>query len=328
MVGRLVDSDGKPIAGVLVESLEAETTTDADGRFAVQYKAPDQFVHFVLHETWYQRTFLPDDEGHEVLVQLPRTGEVQARCELGLQTEIELSWDLGAGLTARRTAACGAGASASLVLGGVPNGLPRGRSGARAIDVEGSGGAIRLFPPAFPVKVEVRAEDAAQLPTCLVQIGGLAATRGDDGTFIGQGRGLTTVSAICAGHVAVPQAVRVDAETSVTLEVAHTSPTLDLESVLPGASAAWLTREGADGYTVPLTADNKGTWVLPPLTAGVYLVAVGDAANALRAGDLVAPSAGTLYVKRVAEGEVLVVVGRLRVDQDIASGAIPVSVAR
>jgi hypothetical protein len=324
MVGRLIDSDGKPVAGVLVESLEAEVTSDADGRFAVQYKSPDQFVHFVFRETWYQRAYRPEDDGKVVLVTLPSTRDVEARCELGVQGTVELSWDLGEGLSARRSASCGG--PPGVALGGLPPGLPTARAAGHSIDVEEGGGVIHLIPPSFPVKVELRAEDASLLPTCSVQVGGRAAIRGEDGTFIASGRGLTTVSATCGAHVAIPQTVRADAAVSVSLEVAHTSPRLDLDSVAPGAASVWLTREGADGYSVQLTADARGIWLFPPLTAGSYVVAVGDPVYALRAGEIVAASPGTAYFRRLPDGEVPAgAVGRIRVERDIVSGAVPVS---
>jgi hypothetical protein len=325
MVGRLIDSDGKPAAGVLVESLEAEVTSDADGRFAVQYKSPDQFVHFVFRETWYQRAYRPEDDGKAVLVTLPSTREAEVRCELGVRGAVELAWDLGEGLSARRSVSCAG--TPGVVLGGLPPGSPTARAAGQPIDVEEGGGAIHLFPPSYPVKIELRAEQAALLPTCLVQVGGRAAIRGEDGTFIGSGRGLTTVSATCGAHLAIPQAVRADAAVSVSLEVAHTSPRLDLDSVLPGASAVWLTREGGDGYSLQLAADASGIWLLPPLTAGNYAVAVGDPVHALRAGEIVAASPGTVYFRRLPDGDVLAgAVGRIRVERDIVSGALPVSI--
>ena len=326
MVGRLVDSDGKPLAGVLVESLEAESTTDAEGRFAVQYKSPDQFVHFMFRETWYQLTYRPTDDGKVVLISLPPTRDMEARCELGVKGQIQLAWELGEGLSARRTASCSDG-TMGVVLGGLPPGMPSARGAGQSVDVEEGGGSIHLFPPASMVKVELRAEDAALLRTCAVDVGGRAATRSDDGIFVGFGRGLTTVSAHCGALIAIPQGVRADASVSVSLEMVPTSPSLDLSSVFPGAASVWLTREGGDGYSLRLVTDLSGRWQMPPLTVGSYVVAVGDSVHALRAAEVVAPAAGTLYLRRLPDGLVIgAAVGRLWVERDMVNGAVPVRV--
>ena len=130
MVGRVVDSGGAPIAGVLVESLEAEVASDAAGRFAVQYKAPDQFVHFVVHDTWYQRSYLPTDQGREVALQLPPLVDRQVRCAPALQgAKVELRWEWSESWSARRAVTCpAADVGSAVILSGVPAGFPQVRS--------------------------------------------------------------------------------------------------------------------------------------------------------------------------------------------------------
>ena len=109
MVGRVLASDGSAVSGMLVESMEAETRTSADGRFAVQYKAPDQLVHWVWRESWYQRTYSKVDDGKVVELRLPQVRDVSLHCEVTERCAFTLRWSLGVDFSARRSGVCDSG---------------------------------------------------------------------------------------------------------------------------------------------------------------------------------------------------------------------------
>ncbi len=106
MVGQITDVDGEATAGVLVESLEARGVTDSQGRFVVQYKAPEQLVHFTWQGLWFQRRYLPSDAGTSVQLRLPQLEEAALRCACSQACTATLQWELAAGYTARSSVAC------------------------------------------------------------------------------------------------------------------------------------------------------------------------------------------------------------------------------
>ncbi len=120
LVGVVSDSDGRPVAGLRVSSLETESITASDGRFAVWFKAPDQFVSFQWQGLAFQRAFDPRDEGVVVSVALPSLSDREVDCGR-VRADVALMWDFGGGLVARLPIRCGDGGSARQVA---PPGVP------------------------------------------------------------------------------------------------------------------------------------------------------------------------------------------------------------
>ena len=114
MVGQITDVGGEPTAGLVVESLEARGVSDSHGRFVVQYKAPEQLVHFTWQELWFQRRYLPSDAGEAVQLRLPQLEKATLRCVCSQVCTGTLQWELGPGYTARSSVTCDPGEVCSL----------------------------------------------------------------------------------------------------------------------------------------------------------------------------------------------------------------------
>jgi len=92
MVGQISDVEGEPTAGLVVESLEARGVTDSQGRFVVQYKAPEQLIHFTWQGLWFQRRYLPGDAGATVQLSLPQLEKAALRCACSQACTATLQW--------------------------------------------------------------------------------------------------------------------------------------------------------------------------------------------------------------------------------------------
>jgi hypothetical protein len=333
LVGRLLDPMGMPLAGVPVESLEARERTDEEGRFAVQYKPPDELVHFVWNGTWYKRVYRDEDAGKVVDVKLPPVRDAKLSCALDQPCDLELGWDLGEGLTARVTTACTPGAE-PVLLPSIPKGTPslqcRGAEGNRAAVLEDRGETMEILPPPVPVRVEIRAEEGREPSDCAVQIGRRAGVASGEGFWTAEATGTVTVSAVCEGRHAVPKTVRAGAG-EVALDWSPTGPDVDLAG-MPLASDLYLVREGAGddpGWMIRVPAGADGRFALPPLASGSYRVAVGDPGRLAVVSAPAEPApAGVLQVLAVTPGDGTSpggLVGLLRLEEDLVEGQIPVT---
>ena len=106
MVGRLLASDGRPIAGARVESVEGESITDGTGRFSVNIKETAPFVHVNVASIWYRRYHLVADDGRIVDIVLPERAPLRVGCAKGLACELSLQWPLGDGWSAQWNGGC------------------------------------------------------------------------------------------------------------------------------------------------------------------------------------------------------------------------------
>ncbi len=107
MVGRVVDPAGRPVVGLVVGSLEASSTTDADGRFAVWFKPPEQLVTFQTAGVGFTRRLLEAEWGQTVSIALPRLMDGEVTC-VGVAGPVALAWQVDEAVQARRVVACGA----------------------------------------------------------------------------------------------------------------------------------------------------------------------------------------------------------------------------
>ena len=277
MKGVLVDFGGEPIAGVRVQSIEAEARTGEDGSFAVAWKAPEFHVFFERQGLFWQRTLTEADRGGITEIRLPMTRKTPLLCQV--DCAVRLDFRHGP-LSARYTGTCVAGETLAPVVPPVTPEVqctdgPGGDAVPHAL-VEGPDGWI-LGPPARPVRVQVLALDGSLPDDCAVWVGDTAATALGEGFFSAEVPGATQAHARCEGRPTLPVPVAADAG-SVAVEWSAVGPHLDLAAVAPWVQQ--LTLE-TGGRTLPLEADAEGRFLLPPLPEGTYELRVGQGGGAL-----------------------------------------------
>ncbi len=317
MVGVVSDSHGVPIAGLRVESVEQGELTDAGGQFSVSYKDPSRYVMLKQGNTWYRRSYLPQDDGQIVALDLPAQGEAQLRCEVPSKCALALKWKLPDGLSASINEMCEPGAG--MALTGIPAGAEPSVSciatrggGERPVELAVSGALWRVVPQATPVRVAV-AFDGDAPSDCEVTVGGQAAQPSGEGYWVGRARGGESVVAWCDGVPTVPVAVSRPPEDGV--ELTWTGASVAME--LPDAVSLHVVREGESGWAI-VAHDEAGTFALPPLPAGRYQLAT-DATQLVGGSD---PG------KDVPEGVAVFEQGRglLVLERDRSDGRIEVEI--
>ena len=177
MVGRVIDAEGKPVRGLRVVSEEHGDTTDQDGRFAVQYKEPSQYIHFYYDGLWMKRQWQEGGDELRVLLRLPPLQDLEMFCELPYQCNAEFHWELDGHLEATATAKCLPGIPTSLVR--VPMGTPkavcrsvsgRGTEVVPRVSIEGK--RLSLLPPPSELRVEVHDRNRRTPQECAVFVSG------------------------------------------------------------------------------------------------------------------------------------------------------------
>ena len=324
MVGTLVDAAGAPVAGQLVESLEAVATTAPDGRFVVQYKAPNTEVHFLRGGTFYQRRWQANDSPTVTLALPPhRTADFACGPRSG---DLTLLWTIGEGFTARRALACTP--NATLALGEVPVGAPtavgRVDLGApeEAVAIDDRGDLLRVIPP--PRAVPVRIQPLTTPPaTCAVWVDGApVAWSGLAGTV--PASGLVTVTGQCDG-LPIRPAIVGDAGGEAVLDWSADPPRASLPAGVPADAEVWLAASDAP-WRIALAGAADGAVVLPPLAPGRYRVVAAPAASrdAALAVSIAHPPVGVLAWVEV---DPQVWVGALALDAAAATGRLPTRTA-
>lgn len=105
MVGRVTTADGVAVEGLRVSSVEADARTQADGRFAVAYKAPEQHIRLAWGATSITRRYHPDDDGKVVALRLPAFRTVTLVCP-PVPCAFEATWALPEGFEATFRTKC------------------------------------------------------------------------------------------------------------------------------------------------------------------------------------------------------------------------------
>jgi hypothetical protein len=331
MVGRVLDPNGAPVPDLLVESIEAGDHTDAEGAFFVQYKAPEQHVHFLREGVWYRRAYRAEDDGQVVELRLPAVGAARLACERVEPCDLALSWDLGDGFSARLTARCTHGDT--LAIQGVPGGQPEavcagsGFAEPQPANLWVEGEVWKLRDTPHPVRVEVRAEDGSPPTSCRVTVGDQVAVPSGEGFWVGEAVGMVTVAATCDQRPTVPKAVSVGGDTSVTLDWSPMGPDLDLSPWMLQVSEITLVavgdEEGGWRLRIPQAAD--GLYRLPPLSTGRYHLLAGSADGIPQSEG--APEPGVLRLvdlRRGDDGLVVGLSGLLVLEADTSEGQIRV----
>ncbi len=325
MVGRVLGGLDIPERDLVIESLEARDVTDADGKFSVLYKPPEQHVHFTWKGAWYRRVYQPEDEGTDVVLRLPQVRDVDLACQTTVPCVLTVRWQLPSNLEARARAKCAPGQTGHLL--GVPAASPSEMTcvaqDAPDREVRDEGSKLIVAEPQRAVTVRVSGPDGPA-PECTVRANGDVEPGPDPDSWRVTARQLVTASAICAGRPAVPASVNplsADAPEELVLVWAPAGPSLDVAGVVD-ASALWLTAEGPTGWSVRLDVTD-GRVLLPPLPAGAYRVAFSDGETLPiglgPAGP--APAAPGVLLRRTAGGAL----GMLAVRGDETS-ALPVTV--
>jgi hypothetical protein len=331
MAGRIVDSRGKPLSGILVHTLESNDTTDDDGHFAVLYKDPDQLLNFVAHTApYYTRRYTPADDGTVVTIAMPEGRDATVVCAAPQPCELHLAWDLGSGLVASVRVPCSG--AADRPFSGLPVGTPAVTCTTDAgadvpIALTDEGKSLVIGPPRIPARIEVRGDEGFDPSTCVVTAGDATATPSGTGSWSVDVAGVVTASAVCDGRPAVPQALHAGPDASATLVWSATGPSFD-PPAMATAGDLWLVLDGPDGWMIRIPRGSDGSYPLPPLAAGTYRIAIGDA-GAL--ATVLAPAhldeAGVVQVLAVTPGDGATpggLVGALRLDRDVTEGSLPV----
>ncbi|HHO50194.1 MAG TPA: hypothetical protein ENK18_04795 [Deltaproteobacteria bacterium] len=326
LAGRLLDPQGQPVEGVLVQSLEGQARTRADGRFSVEIKPPSRLAHFTVAGIWYRRRVLPGEDGHVLELQLPPTRAAELRCP-PVDCELQLTWPLAPGFEAQLRPGCSPGASVGLPA--APAAIPevsctvgRGASAHPApVQVTDQGNLLIINEQGTPVRVEVRAIDGALPDDCRVWIGRRIASSAGEGAWVAEATGPVTVGAVCAGAMALPRYVDPASQgDGVVLEWVANGPSLDLEELAPWAEEVVIAAEDA-GWSTPV-ALRDGAVHLPPLPAGRYRVLIRDAEQDLPL--LAEPPTGRSGVLTVSAPSEGTLVGRLELEADLEGGTIQV----
>ena len=217
-------------------SEEHGDTTDQDGRFAVQYKEPSQYIHFYYDGLWMKRQWQEGGDELRVLLRLPPLQDLEMFCELPYQCNAEFHWELDGHLEATATAKCLPGIPTSLVR--VPMGTPkavcrsvsgRGTEVVPRVSIEGK--RLSLLPPPSELRVEVHDRNRRTPQECAVFVSGSKIQDVGGGVWMGAATGIVSIGAVCGGIPAVPQRVDVSASTRVVLQWLGSGPTLSFADV-------------------------------------------------------------------------------------------------
>lgn len=286
MIGTLHDAGGAPLVGVAVETVEARSITDAEGRFGVHYKDPSRYVHLTHEGIWFKRSYQTADDGTVVRLELPARETRAFDCDANEACQATLTWQLSETLEAVVRTTCDPDEPPKSLT--VPAGLAPtsvvcrvGPTGADApLHVWPTATGARLSPPPVTLEVDVDfdASDESLIPTsCDVTVDGVSAQRVGPRRYAAEVFGRVTVRALCDGIPAEPKTVVARESARVHLAWTPETPTLDLLPHVPWASSVALVRTyGNDAlWRLDVQAGNDGLVHLPPLTPGRYLLAIG-----------------------------------------------------
>lgn len=269
MAGRLLDAEGAPLAGHLVETVESTVETDPDGSFGLYYKRPDTHVHFIHASTWYRRRYVESDAGSVVEIRLPETRDRVLSCG-PFACDVELRWELGPGFSGKRRLTCAS--NAEPVVEDAPVGEPkitcRVEGAEVPVQTRITEQRIALVAPSRRVRIAVDL-DGASVAGCVVRSGAEEAPTGGQDVTLELSAG-DTVELDCDGRPARP--VIVPAEGDVEI---HWSPDGPEIQPPPGLAVDRL-RLVWEGGTLSGRVAEDGRFRLPPLDAGTYRVLLGE----------------------------------------------------
>ncbi len=331
VVGRLVDHEGTPMAGVEVNSIEGRHRTEGDGHFVVPIQPPSNLFHFVLDGVFYQRVQRPADLGTSIEVVLPERAARKLGCP-PIACDLSLAWRFDSTLSGKLIPTCEPGNTVELAA--LPTDIPtvscREGRGRDAVDhpmtIDASGDTWTIREAGADVTVEILDAEGNPAPDCEVRIGRNTITADAEGAFVGRAHGPTTISATCAGRPAEPLRYEPvpEVENRATLRWLSDGATVDIGAVAPWAKRV-VVRSDASAWEYSAAVDESGVLALPPLPAGTYTVYLRGATGQIRTESVEPITAPDVLSFRASESEFWV--GRLRLEEELSSGELRTHVA-
>jgi len=285
MVGIVLDADGTPLEGVSVETVEARSVTDAQGRFGVNYKEPAQHVFFEHDGVRYQRDYLSGDDGTVVTIRTIETTPRALSCDTPAPCQAALDWDLGDGLHARIVSDCDPAYPEAVPMPqGMPDeatcrpdttapAVPHGIRAYQALDARGGFvEGLQIHPPPVRLTLRLTSPDRPMPDRCEVLVDGAPARPVGNGVYEAQVWGRVSAWAVCDGILGRPDALLVYKPVEWPLTWHRDHPVLDLREHWPDTRKVSLAQRSGrgHGWVVDLPRRKDGTWQLPPLVAGRY----------------------------------------------------------
>lgn len=280
MVGRLVDVEGLPVTGVRIQTEEHGSVTDEQGKFAVQYKEPSQYVHFYHQGLWYKRLWQGEQDSERVVLKLPAVRDMEMFCDLDFPCEVEYEWELADHLTAVARSKCLPEITTGLasVPMGAPKVICRNSSGAPIYPrFELQANRVTLLSPPATIRVSVQGSKQKTPKNCDVAVAGEKASAIGGGMWMGSSVGMTSITAICDGIPAVPRYVRAKNASRVILQWYGRGPRLALPPEAPKFESLVLQLDSMKGGWRIEIPEQSGVFSLPPLARGDYRFFLGDA---------------------------------------------------
>ncbi|MBX2797880.1 MAG: carboxypeptidase-like regulatory domain-containing protein [Myxococcales bacterium] len=330
LVGKIVDSSGAPVSGVLVQSIEDGHTTGSDGGFRLKVEPPNRFVHFTSKGTWYRRNGVASDEGKVFELTLPEVAELAVQCP-DVACDLALVWELSEGFEAQFRPACEPGGTAEVPA--APTSAPtvrctQGKNRDQRLlpmDVEYGDGKLSIRQGGAEVRIEVRAKEGPIPEDCAVRVGDRVAKPAGMGFWTAPVPSGATAAAVCQGVPAQPVWVLPEqASETVVLHWRPEGPSLDMSQVAPWAEEVVLTG-GAAGWSLPMAPQN-GRVQLPPLKPEVYQILVRGSGTELPLA-VSAPTSSAAGTAVFAEAGAEQLVGRLEVKAPLGTGEVPAEMA-
>ena len=334
MVGRVLDHDGNPVVGVTVESLEARMVTDAEGRFAVSYKSPTQYVFFPRDGVQFERHYRDADHHQEVELRLPTLASRNFVCELDAECEARLIWETAPGTRAVVRGTCNPevnGARFTAPAEGLPleawcRSAPDQPE--RRLAIRDSGTFVRLTEEPVPLTIGLQTSTLPMPTECAVRVDGIPATNTGAGAWTSTTWGRTEIHATCDGIPATPKMLIVRQPARVDLAWEPTTPVVHLAAWAPGALQLRIAQVAGknNGWSMVLDLGADRGFVLPRLGPGTYVFGVDTTLEQLRALKPASDNEpGTLHITDVpgSDGH-FTTFGVLELTEPLLSGELPV----
>ena len=320
LVGRITDAQGAPVPDLRISSVEGDARTDRDGRFAVEWRAPEQHVRFKWGPLSVTRGYQPADAGRVVELQLPPTRSARVTCP-PTPCALTATWSLPDGFEATFRTRCKV-AGASLDVDGLPVGPPEMTCsvghGASAhllpLTASDTGDVLGFRPARVEVSIQVRQPKGSHVP-CEASLNGVPAVE-REGRYLVESGEAGFAKASCGGWPARPAWVDPMVRDKVLLAWEPEGATV----VAPGGTVD-LVYEPEDGRGWSLSLPEvDGVRHLPPLPSGPYrLVHLPPGTAEALAAPPPGGRPGEIVWRRLDDGSR---VGRLIVDTPLPKGTI------
>lgn len=250
VAGKLLASNGTPLASVPVSAAGATAATDSDGG----YRAPaDVGVSFAFGGVTYAADAPRTEPYH-----LPAMRKVDVACPPDEACDVVVDFGTHDGLSATVRHACAPGVRFPL---DAPNHEPTATCEAgRALFVDARTATIGLLPVGR--RVEIRLEGS--FDGCDVWVDNVPLKASGDGRWVGQALGAAWAGGRCGVRPLAPVALPADTDRG-TLRVPPTGPDLQLGALAPWAEELVITDPA--GWSVNVRAVD-GVFALPALGRG------------------------------------------------------------